>query len=163
MKKEDLFVGQKVRVVKRNLDCNMSKNGISWISSMDFYNGKVIKIMYIYINCVSDGEWYYDFDWLDPVDELECLEEGSLVKDNEGIYRTILGKVCGSGKLTLYAVSDWARDLDSLSLKKYSCLLTAYTIKEWDYKPYHPEAEVEEMTMSEVCKALGKNVKIKKD
>lgn len=63
-------VGDRVRIVKRNLDSSGYCNGCCWTASMDEYIGDEFEIKEMLDNPpwgVRYKEWNWDFAWLDPV------------------------------------------------------------------------------------------------
>ena len=83
---------------------------------------------------------------------IDDIQEGDVVVDEGGDERKVLG-VCGKVYL-MSGICDFS---------KYSNGFTIEELKTRGYKPKdEPEPEIEEMTLAEVCKELGREVKIKK-
>lgn len=91
---------------------------------------------------------------------LETMVEGTIVKDEDGVFRKVLAVLGGIGEARLYAMSNRDRDLSSDSLKRYSDGYTAFDLKYYGYTIYSPtpEPEVVEMTLEEVAKLRGVDV-----
>jgi len=90
---------------------------------------------------------------------LENLEVGDLVVETDGDYKRILAKGQENGELTAYLVSYSSEDKNSDDLKDASSWRTAHQLKENNYKPV-TEEETEELTVAQVCKELGRDIKI---
>jgi len=94
---------------------------------------------------------------------LETLEVGDIVVEGATFQKILT--VQGEGELRVYGLSDVSTDLTSDKLKKYNGSYTAFELKEDEYNIYQPSElteDVEEITMPQLCKELGREVKIKK-
>lgn len=107
-------------------------------------NGEVVDIC---SSCFKDNHLEL------AVKTLHNLEVGDVIVDEEGDEKMVLG-VCEKA----YLMSVW-NNFDS-----YGQGHTAEELEKNNYKVKgQEETETEEMTMAELCKELGREVKIKKD
>lgn len=158
MKKEELRVGMKVKVLRHDEKdyAYPEPSKTKSVGETVVVTGTADEDGFIE---VGNG-WLFHPDNLSPLDPLECLEEGEILVDKDGYFIRILGKFSGTGETELLAVSEVGEDSNSVNLKRMEEFTTVFELKEAGYKPYHPEAEVEEVTVEEVCKRLGKTIKI---
>lgn len=74
---QDLRVGQRVQIKKRNLDSyNNGVNHKHWMPEMDRINGNIVTIRSINNGSVfiKEEQYLFDFDWLEPTDEPDMVE-----------------------------------------------------------------------------------------
>lgn len=159
MKIEQIKVGQKVRITKRNLDKNNEGvNGVYWCSSMDEFRGNIFTVLKIEGKKVRFKEgicyYYFDPDWLDPVEkDWDSIEVDDEIEDYKGDKRKVLG------------VCDKIVFVSSLHDKIVTGL---YQTKEFfareNYKIVQPTEQTKrEVSMKEVCDKFGEDVVIKKE
>ena len=98
------------------------------------------------------GECYFNESDLAPATkDWDTLEVGDILVDTDGDTKKVLG-ICG----LLIFTSDFNNyNRPNGYHTKEGLIARCYTIKQ-------DEPEVTEMTMEEVCKKLGKNIRIKK-
>ena len=92
---------------------------------------------------------------------LENLEVGELVMDmdNERDYKTVLAKGQENGELTTYLLSGYSKNKNSEALRRVGDWYTVRQLREYNYEPVIEE-ETKEMTVKEISKELGYEVKI---
>jgi hypothetical protein len=118
---------------------------------------KVLKVQengaYLEALGYEDGLYfnYSEFEVFKP--GWDTLAEGDTLYDPSGCERSVLGVV---GKVIFYS---YISSLDELSGQKTNDEMQK---RGWAIKGAEAEVEVEEMTVEDVCKALGKEVKIVK-
>ena len=91
---------------------------------------------------------------------LENLEVGDLIVSKDYKYQRILAKGQENGELTAYLTSSRGEDKNSDDLKKAGAWYTAFELRKDGYKPATEDGEVEELTVAQVCKELGRDIKI---
>ena len=154
-------VGQKVRV-KKDLEIGRCY-GASFVNGMKKYKELTI------VKCVCDGNynmkedsgrWNWTNEMLEPLHrELKDIQYGDVITDGE-IFIYILGRVDEA-----IFVSEEAYTEEDV---KEAIFFATYSLTEFieDFRNYkivgQEEDTTEELTMEEVCKQLGKTVKIKK-
>jgi len=92
-----------------------------------------------------------------PMNSLETMQGGELLENSNGYYKRVFARLGGKGEIACYVLSDISMDKDSDSLKMFGTIWTAFELSDHTIVD---EVIVTEMTMPEVCKAIGKTVKI---
>ena len=101
-------------------------------------------------------------DWEEVPKTLQTLCVGDIVKSNDDCYRKVVGVI----NQNCYVMSRMSSIMENKD-EEICCgsVKSIKELKEFGYEPYiedTEETEVEELTMEEVCKEMGRNVKIKK-
>lgn len=103
----------------------------------------------------------YDYNVTILDKSLETLVIGDIVTNGD-IDKDVLAVLGGGGKTRSYLMSmEYLGDDDNDKFRA-DCPYTAFELAEDRYSVKETEGVVEEMTMEELCKELGRNVKIKK-
>ncbi len=85
---------------------------------------------------------------------LETLEVGDRVYKEGGGWREVLAVLNRNGYKTVYSMSAYNDDKQAYGEN------TAWELKDYDYTIKEQEPEPKEMTVAQVCEALGREVKI---
>lgn len=154
-------VGDKIRMKE---DCSGNKAGqVYEVHKGDFY-GLDRENLYAWnettthCGCSCQDNW----ELVEEEITLENMPVGTIIHGGEG-FRKVLAIVGGEGELKLYSLSAYSYDKESNELKKASQDYTVYELKECGYTVYkkvYKKEEVQEMTVEEVSKLVGKKVKI---
>ena len=94
-------------------------------------------------------------EWYKIPKNLQTLCVGDVVKNDYDYYKTVIGVI----NQNCYQMSNGRESTHCSS---------TFSVKELEDEGYEPyiedteEPEVEELTMEEVCKEIGRNIKIKK-
>lgn len=167
-------VGQKVKIKEYIEDGSCSSNGIYFNKEMKKYLGNVVTIeetnvlgssyRYYYIK-EDNGSWKWDEEWLEPYDEVktkEDLKDGDVVTLRNGdrlLYCDGQFKDLTyphhNGICDTYDIED---DLTSDSDDNDDIMKVERPLSY--YEVFNREDKVREMTVEEISKALGYEVKI---
>lgn len=96
---------------------------------------------------------------------LKTLEVGDLITDGVGFRKilAVLHRCNDDTGVSLYSLSEWSQNKKSDAFKRHAYSETSYELVEDGYKIVEDNPdEPEELTMEEVCKELGRVIKIKK-
>ena len=99
-----------------------------------------------------------DWELVDEPITLENMSVGTIIQ-NGADFRKVLAVPGGEGELRVYILSGVSDNIQSEHLKETLGYYTAYQLKKFGYSVYKKE-EVQEMTVEEVSKLVGKKVKI---
>lgn len=164
MKRENLKVGMKVRIRK---DAKDIRSRLTLNESMEDYLGTVVTITRIDSDGdiqVNDAPWYWDIKWLEYVDfNKSLITDGCRITLDNGdqlIYLENKDTFIDTKRSSYNSVikmddvnQDGTTDGDNYIVK----------IEYPKYATVYEKSEVKEMTLKEVCDALGYEVKIKKE
>lgn len=175
-----LKVGDKVRV-KESLKNNMRYGTNTFVSDMSKYKGQVVTIT----KCMSFGEyrieedderWNWTKEMFEPVPSFgkHLLRDGVIVKRRDGSYAIVMGDNIYSkkGNMNLCSYNETLEDscfpkiadLDIMAIYRpvgYGSITEILDGKCLELIAERPE--VKEMTLEEICKELGYDVKIVKE
>lgn len=166
-------VGDKVRVKKNLKDIEKFKHG--YMPDMESFEGKIVTIKGVYaeegVTIEEDiHHYYWDFRAFEPINKKTTKEEllkmpiGTKIttnKDEDNIFVKISDCVFENNNDECV----WDTDIEEdLSITDIECGDKIIKIEVPTYETVYDSSEkVKEMTMDEICKALGYNVKIVKE
>lgn len=170
-------VGQKVKVKENIESCSRSSHDIFFAREMGAFTGKIVTIKKIevfgldYQYCIEEDsdEYIWDEEWFEPVDEVKNRKD---LKDGDII-------TLANGDRLMYLDGEFK----DLSVKHSNSILDIYDLNEdltyaYDsdkeinkvvkverpasyYEVFNKDKEVKELTVEEISKLLGYEVKIK--
>lgn len=179
-------VGDKVRVKKNLKDIEKFSHG--YMPNMESFEGKIVTIEYVTEEWVMIEEDTHHCDWdfraFEPINKkptkeellempmgtkitTDAKEDNVFVKTDNGIYGTIDDREDIETAFYNEAGDEMVDDEinDDLSLDEdltYGTKIIKIEVPTYE-TVYDSSEEVKEMTMDEICKALGYNVKIIKE
>ena len=156
-------VGDKVKV-KENLRVGKFYDGVYFSTEMDKFKGKVVEIMNIYDNYygikVDDWNFYFSDEMLEPIKfKKSDLRDGNKItlrNGKVGVYtgdETYIDGLCNC-HINNDLTNNGSRgsELDIVKVERPRT-----------YKTVYEREKVREMTVEEICKALGYEVKVVED
>lgn len=156
-------VGDKVKV-KENLRVGKFYDGVYFSIEMDKFKGKVVEIMNIYDNYYGikgdDWNFYFSDEMLEPIKfKKSDLRDGDKItfrNGKAGIYtgdETYIDGLCNC-HINNDLTNNGSRgsELDIVKVERPR-----------KYKTVYEREKVREMTVEEICKALGYEVKVVED
>lgn len=166
MKIEDLRIGMKVKIKRNAKDI---RSNLTFVHDMENYLGKEVTIYNIdsdrYIQIDEDRRWNWDVKWLESIKfNKSLIKDGVIVTLSNGdelIYDNHVPRFIDLREdhdNCLYEIDDID---DNGNVGNYYITSIKYPS---DFTTiYEKSNEVKEMTLKEVCKELGYEVKIIKE
>lgn len=167
----NIKVGDKVRILDGRNNPNIYP---TWMDGMDEYIGTVHTVERVFNDAyeLSDTNYFFAEEWLAPAEFMKCdLKEFDIVEFRNGSKAFVVNDIAlGELSIGCFSIGTWLDDLTDKGTDIYDIMkvyrptdnIPTDKSKWKDLPVVYERTEVKEMTVEEISKALGYEVKVVK-